>query len=315
MASMINTTRILLLAAIGLSSTAAFYSISGLISIFAAAPVAIGVMGVMLEFSKLVVTGWLYRNWSTTGILLKTYFIAAIAILMLLTSLGTYGFLSRSHADSNLATSDMLAQLQIIDDKIQIERDNIDASRKTLAQLDSQVNETISRTSSTDTTGLGIRRSVNIRKAQTAEREQLQDAISRSQANIARLNEQRAPIAAKARIVEAEVGPIKYIAQLIYGQDATDQASLESAIRWVIILIVTVFDPLAVLMFIAVNQDIKNQSQKKIESDTDKKIESEIESSNEPEIESSNEPVIESKADKKIEWERDRKLIPTKDTE
>lgn len=299
---------LLMVAAIGLSSTAAFYSISGLVSIFAAAPVAIGVMGAMLEFSKLVVTSWLYRNWNTTGVLLKTYFIAAIAILMLLTSLGTYGFLSRSHADSNLATSDMLAQLQIIDDKIQIERDNIDTSRKTLAQLDSQVNETISRTSSTDTTGLGIRRSVNIRKAQAAEREQLQDAISQSQANIARLNEQRAPIAAKARIVEAEVGPIKYIAQLIYGQDATDQASLESAIRWVIILIVTVFDPLAVLMFIAVNQDIKNQSQKKIESDTDKKIESEIES----EIESSNEPVIESKTDKKIEWERDRKLVPSK---
>jgi hypothetical protein len=112
--------------------------------------------------------------------------------------------------------------------------------------MDAQVNERLSR--STD--DRGAERAVQIRRQQQAERTRLQNDISRSQGTIAKLNEERAPIAAEVRKVEAEVGPIKYIAALIYGNDP-DANLLEKAVTWVIILIVVVFDPLAVIMLLA----------------------------------------------------------------
>jgi hypothetical protein len=112
--------------------------------------------------------------------------------------------------------------------------------------MDAQVNERLSR--STD--DRGAERAVQIRRQQQAERTRLQNDISRSQSVIAKLNEERAPIAAEVRKVEAEVGPIKYIAKLIYG-DNTDTNLLEKAVTWVIIIIVVVFDPLAVILLLA----------------------------------------------------------------
>ena len=249
----------MLLAALSLSAIAAFYSIAGLAAIFAAAVVPIIVMGSILEVSKLVVASWLYRNWTDLPKLLKSYFLVAVVILMTLTSMGIFGFLSKAHLDQAVPTGDVQAKIELIDEKIKSEKEIINEARATLAQLDKQVNETINRTANaTDTKA--IDRSVQIRKQQSKERKQLFEAISTAQAEVSKLQQEKAPLAQQARKIEAEVGPIKYIAALIYG-DNPDQNVLEKAVRWVIIMIVSVFDPLAVLMLVGYNWTIKRKEE------------------------------------------------------
>lgn len=241
----------LFVTALALSSVAEYYSIMGLTAIFSGAVTSIIVMGVTLGVAKVVLTSWLYRNWKETPRLLKSYFIVAIFILMSLTSMGIFGYLSKAHLDQGIVSGDAVAQVAILDEKINLEKENINAARKTLSQLDSQVEAALNR--STDTAGAD--KSSSIRRSQSKERTRLIDEISASQRTIASLNEERAPKASELRKVEAEVGPIKYIAALIY-EDSTSQNTLEKAVRAIILLIVTVFDPLAVLMFVAYNQSV-----------------------------------------------------------
>jgi hypothetical protein len=203
-------------------------------------------MGVVLEVSKLIATVWLKLNWSRAPAFIRTYLLVAIAILMVITSMGIFGFLSKAHSDAGLVSGDVQAKIAVYDEKIKTERENIDAARKALTQMDAQVNERLSR--STD--DRGAERAVQIRRQQQSERTKLQNDISRSQSAITKLNEERAPIAAEVRKVEAEVGPIKYIANFIYG-DNPDANVLEKAVTWVIIIIVAVFDPLAVILLLA----------------------------------------------------------------
>ena len=235
-----------LLSGLTISAVAIWYSVAGLVSIFAAAMIPIIVMGVVLEVSKLIATVWLKINWNRAPVFIRTYLLIAIAVLMLITSMGIFGFLSKAHSDAGLVSGDVQAKIAVYDEKIKTERENIDAARKALTQMDAQVNERLSR--STD--DRGAERAVQIRRQQQAERTRLQNDISRSQGAIARLNEERAPIAAEVRKVEAEVGPIKYIANFIYG-DNPDANVLEKAVTWVIIIIVAVFDPLAVILLLA----------------------------------------------------------------
>ena len=250
-------TLIMFVSAISLSCIAAFYSIAGLTAIFAAAVVPIIIMGSILEVSKLVVASWLYRNWAEVPKMFKTYFTAAVVILMMITSMGIFGFLSKAHLDQAVPAGDVSAQVQIFDDKIKTQRDNIEAARKALTQMDAQLDQKLNR--STDEKG--VDKAIQIRRSQQGERKKLQNEISDAQKTIVKLQEERAPIASQARKIEAEVGPIKYIAALIYG-DTLDQNMLEKAVRWVIIMIVLVFDPLAVLMLVAVNWSLKKTSPK-----------------------------------------------------
>lgn len=245
------TTILLFACAFALSGVAAFYSIAGLIAIFAGAPIPIAIMGSTLEASKLVVASWLYRNWMEVPRLLKGYLTCSLVILMMLTSMGIFGYLSKAHLEHGVPTADVSLKVEVIDQQIAVEKETINASRKSLQQLDEQVNQTISRTS-TQTNDNGIARSITVRKAQTKERAELNDQIQQSQNKIADLNQQRLPIVADLKKVEAEVGPIKYIAALMYG-DQPQTNVLEKAVRWVTLLIVVVFDPLAVMLLIAAN--------------------------------------------------------------
>lgn len=250
-------TYLLFINALALSISAEYFAILGLMAIFSGSPISIAVMGGVLGFAKIVVTSWLYRNWKTTPIILKSYFVTAIGILMLLTSMGIFGYLSKAHLEHGISLGDVGAEVALLDEKIKIQKENIDAARKTLTQLDSQVSAALDRT----TDAAGADRSTSIRRSQGRERARAIEEISAGQKEIAKLNEERAPKAAGLRKVEAEVGPIKYIAALIY-EDSTSQDALEKAVRWVIILIVFVFDPLAVLMFIAFNQTVSQSKQK-----------------------------------------------------
>ncbi|NBP01118.1 MAG: hypothetical protein EBU90_13475 [Proteobacteria bacterium] len=253
---------LMLLAAIALSGSAAYYSIVGLIAIFSSAVIPITIMGSTLEITKLVLASWLYRNWSAVPKFLKAYYVFALAVLMVLTSLGIFGFLSKAHSDQSLVSGDVLSKVAVYDEKIKTLKENIDANRKILKQLDEQVDQVMGRSDSEK----GAERSIVIRKSQQQERTRLQAEIQTSQKEISNLTESSAPIRAQVRQVEAEVGPIKYIASLLYG-DSIDQNLLESAVRFVIIMIVVVFDPLAVLMLIGANWGLANQH-KKIEVET-----------------------------------------------
>jgi hypothetical protein len=235
-----------LISGLTISAVAVWYSVAGLVAIFAAAVVPIIIMGVTLEISKLVATVWLKMNWSRAPILMRTYLLTAIAVLMLITSMGIFGFLSKAHLDQAVPTGDIAAKVAIIDEKIKTERDNIDASRRALSQLDLAVDQIMARSSDEK----GAERAVQIRRNQTRERATLQNEIAAAQKKIAAYNEERAPIAKDLRAVEAEVGPIKYIASLIYGENP-DANILEKAVTWVIIIIVLVFDPLAVILLLA----------------------------------------------------------------
>ena len=235
-----------LLSGLTISAVAIWYSVAGLVSIFAAAVIPIIVMGVALEISKLIATVWLKLNWTRAPIFIRTYLLVAIAVLMLITSMGIFGFLSKAHSDAGLVSGDVMAKISVYDEKIKTAKDNIDANRKALKQMDEAVDQIMGRSSDEK----GADKAVQIRRSQAKERGRLQAEIAAEQKTIASLNEARAPVAAEVRKVEAEVGPIKYIANFIYG-DNPDANILEKAVTWVIIIIVVVFDPLAVILLLA----------------------------------------------------------------
>lgn len=260
-------TILLFAVALSLSAVSAYYAVMGLVAIFAAAAIPIAVMGTLLEVSKLTVASWLYRSWKEIPVLMKSYFMVALIVLMLLTSMGIFGFLSKAHLDQAVPTGDSIAKLEIIDDKINTQRENINVARTTISQLDRQVEETLNRTAS-DTTSSGVTRSVAIRRNQASERAALAKSIEASQTEIARLTQERIPLAQEVRKIEAEVGPIKYIAALLYGEN-NDASLLESAVRIVTLMIVFVFDPLAVLLLVAANWQLKRDATPKKPSTAD----------------------------------------------
>jgi predicted nucleic acid-binding Zn-ribbon protein len=243
---------LILLIAILISAIAAYYSVVGLTAIFAAAVLPVMIMGGALEAGKIVATVWLHNNWQRIGWAFKTYLVPAIVFLMLLTSMGIFGFLSKAHSDQSLVSGDSQAKLAIYDEKIRTSRDNIETNRKALKQMDEAVDQIMGR--STDEKGAD--KAVAVRRGQQKERQRLLAEIDAEQKKIAGLNEEAAPIRAENRKIEAEVGPIKYIAALIYG-DNPDANLLEAAVRWVIILIVIVFDPLALTLILAGNKQIE----------------------------------------------------------
>jgi len=231
---------------------AAFYSIVGLAAIFAAAVLPIVLMGSILEVAKLTVTVWLHEYWSRARWLMKVYLCSAVVVLMLITSMGIFGFLSKAHSDQSMVSGDVQAKISIYDEKIKTSKENIDVNRKALKQMDEAVDQIMGRS----TSETGADKSVAVRRGQQKERGRLLAEIEAEQKKITALNEERAPIAAEVRKVEAEVGPIKYIAALIYGDNA-DNNMLEASVRWVIILLVIVFDPLAVMMLLAATESRK----------------------------------------------------------
>ena len=252
-----------LLVALSLSSVAAWYSIIGLTAIFAGAVIPVIIMGGILEVGKITTTVWLRKYWHRASWLLKLYLVPAVIALALLTSMGIFGFLSKAHMEQGVTTGDVQAKLSLYDEKIKTQRENIELARKALTQMDNQVDQRLSRGDSENS----AERAVQIRRQQAGERSKLQKDIGDAQKEIAKLNEERAPIAAENRKIEAEVGPIKYIAALIYGDNA-DNNTLEGAVRWVIILLVIVFDPLAIALVLAANASKEWDKEKDEEGDS-----------------------------------------------
>ena len=238
---------LLLLTGLTISAVAIYYSVVGLTAIFSAAVIPIIIMGSALEVGKLVCASWLKANWEKAPRFMKYYMITAVMVLMIITSMGIFGFLSKAHNDQNLVSGDVQSKIAVYDEKIKTSRDNIDANRKALKQMDEAVDQVMGRSNDEK----GADKAVQIRRSQQKERARLQSEITAEQKIIAQVNEERAPIAAEVRKVDAEVGPIKYIAKFIYGEHGADENMLEKAVTWIIVLIVVVFDPLAVIMLLA----------------------------------------------------------------
>ena len=242
-----------LITALAISAVAAYYSIIGLIAIFSSAVIPIAVMGVVLETGKLVTAAWVYHHWKRTPVLLKTYLISAVVVLMFITSMGIFGFLSKAHIEQTTVNSDNTLQIELIDTKIQRERDTIKRAENTLLQLDGALEKYVE---------LGaVTKGLNARKEQEAERNELNTTIDESTDAIATLTQKKSELNADRIAIEAEVGPIKYISELIYGEST--KGVLEDAVRGVILIIVFVFDPLAVLLLVAANQSLLQEQQKR----------------------------------------------------
>jgi hypothetical protein len=247
-----------LVSGITLSIVAEYYSILGLMAIFSAAPWSVVIMGIALGVGKITATLWLKQNWSIAPWTIRSYLLSAIAVLMLITSMGIFGFLSKAHSDQSLVSGDVLSKIAVYDEKIKTAKDNIDANRRALKQMDEAVDQVMGRSQDEK----GADKAVAIRRAQQKERARIQTEIAAEQKTISQLSEERAPIAAEVRKVEAEVGPIKYIAAFVYGE--TDPTILEKAVTWVIIVLIVVFDPLAVILLLSSQISFQNFREREV---------------------------------------------------
>jgi len=209
-----------LLSALLLSGIAGYYSILGLAAIFTGAFWPLVFMGSVLELSKLVTTSWLYRNWKTCPFLLKTYLTSAVVILMLITSMGIFGFLSKAHIDSTMDSGANTVEIKILTQQEKITKERLEYL---------------------------LARAKDPSTASNRLDKQIQD----TQKELTEINKKRLPLLKESNKLVAEVGPIKYVGDMIYGTD--DDNAIDKAVRLVIMLIMVVFDPLAVLLLIAAN--------------------------------------------------------------
>ena len=234
---------------LAIAAVAAWYSIIGLTAIFAAAVIPIIIMGIVLEVGKLVAAAWVYNHWRETSILLRTYLVSAIVVLMLITSMGIYGFLSKSHIDAGINTGEISVKIERVENRIASEQRQIDRAEKNILEMDTTLEKT--------EYGFFDDSRLEERKRQSAEREQLNSIITKSENSIDDLLDKKSEYELEVKNFEVEVGPIKYIAALIYGDEATNY--LDNTVRYVILLLIFVFDPLAVLLLISANMSYRKE--------------------------------------------------------
>jgi hypothetical protein len=282
-----------LLSALSISAVAAFYSIVGLATIFPGAYWPVILMGSVLEAGKLVCASWLYRNWHVTHRALRTYLFSAVIILSLITSMGIFGFLSKAHLETNFQSSNNTQSIAIINSQIKAEQDVIDRQqeiikrnsgagggtgeriaqlRDKIKQLDKEVEAYTSQGATSTIFNDKVAKGIDLKNQQKAERDRIdaeikqlttansgnnsaaEAQIARSQQKIQQLIGQRAPLQSAQIKIDAEIGPIKYIGALAVDVGLAKEVDVEAAVRWIIIIIIFVFDPLAVLMLVAANQ-------------------------------------------------------------
>ena len=249
------------ISAISISVIAAGYSIVGLATLFAGAVVPIIAMGSALEIGKLVAASWLYHNWnSDVPRLLKSYLFGAIIVLVFITSLGIFGFLSKAHLDQVKPVSGNNIKIELLDKQINQQNLIIDRAEKQINLLDKALEVYIDKEY--------VSRGLKERKKQEEERTLLTNTINEASDKIAELTNQKASLSLEQNKIEAEVGPIKYVAELIYGENAQD--NFDKAVRFVILILIFVFDPLAVLLLIAANISLRQWRRKREIAKTEK---------------------------------------------
>ena len=228
-----------LLCALALSGIAAYYSVIGLAAIFTGAFWPIVFMGSVLEASKLVTTSWLYRNWKTCPLLLKSYLTFAVVILMVITSMGIFGFLSKAHIESTLDAGANSVEVKTLNQQEKIIKERLDYL---LARA----------------------------KDPSTASNRLDNQIQSTQKELTEINKKKLPLLKESNKLVAEVGPIKYVGDMVYGTE--DDTAIDKAVRLVIMLIMVVFDPLAVLLLVAANMSMRQKNVPNNENGTEKNI-------------------------------------------
>lgn len=242
-----------LICALVISFVAGWYSIIGLTAIFSASFWPVVIMGSVLEVGKVVTSSWLYRNWHVAPKLIRAYLTGAVIILMFITSMGIFGFLSRAHIEQTLSmNTGTVDNIAIIETRIQNEQSKIADIDKQIQQIDNA----LAKLTEKGQAKTALQQAERQRKT----RDQLVSTKDAVVQKMSELKVEKVKLESEVKKIEAEVGPLKYIAALIY-EDA-DTNTLEKAVRWVIILIVLVFDPLAILLLIAANIGLQNARNK-----------------------------------------------------
>jgi len=245
---------LVLAVALILSGVAAYYSIVGLAAIFSGAFFSIVLMGSALELGKLVAASWLYRNWDEAPKLIKYYLVTAVVILMFITSMGIFGYLSKAHLETSASiTSDVSAELQTLNDTIESKTNTKVLVDRQIQNIDNTLVKYIELGSVTK--GLQEKRRLD------GERKELEQERKAVEQELVELKAKKNKLEAEVKKIEVEVGPLKYIAELVYGQDA--ESHFDSAVRMVIIILILVFDPLAVILLIAANYKFTQTDKKK----------------------------------------------------
>lgn len=213
------------------------------------------IMGAVLEGAKLVTTSWLYRNWQGASWALKTPLLYFTIALMVATSIGVFGFLSKAHLEQGAGTLDNGPKIERLEYQINREKSIIADNEKVIKQLDDTVNSFLGK----DRTD----RSLAVRKSQAPQRKQLREEIDAAQKRIDALSTEKMSLESEVRKLELEVGPIRYIAELVYGVQEDSTKNVEAAVRMFTLLIVSTLDPLAVVLLIAANYSWARRNDKK----------------------------------------------------
>jgi len=237
-----------LFVALAISAVAAYYSIVGLMAIFAGATTAIAIMGIVLEIGKLICASWTFTNWKSCPVIMKSYFILAVVVLMLITSLGIFGFLSRAHITQSSPTALISERIERIDLKIDQRQTQISRYQGRLDTLDQALQRYIE---------LGAV-SKGLRKIGEMDNETslLKTRIEGLENEIDGFSDEKYELKTELNLAEVEVGPIRYVASMLY--DDVSESQLEEAVRWIIVLLIFVFDPLAVVLVIAANISLRD---------------------------------------------------------
>ncbi len=236
-----------LITGLSISIVAAYYSIVGLTTIFPGQYWSVVVMGTVLELGKLVSVSWLYNNWTVTPRLVKGYLFCAVFILMFITSMGIFGYLSKAHIEQKLGVNvGVVEQIEILDNRIKIHIDNIVDINRQLNQIDVALEKMTSQGQAKGSIAVGDQQKKNkeilLKNKQTEVEKQVALKI------------EKIKVESELKKMEAEIGPIKYVTELLY--DQSDIKNVDKTIRYVIILLILVFDPLAILLLLSFNISI-----------------------------------------------------------
>ena len=247
-------TILLFISGIAVSVVGAYYSILGLAALFAGAYWAVITMGVTLEIAKLVTVSWLYRNWNLDLLpqSIRAYLLSAVLMLMFITSIGIFGFLSKAHLDTAAPNTGNRLLVKNIERQIDSEKKAITGAQKIVDQLDKALDKVIDKDAD---------KGLIERQKQTTERNRVNNIIANSSKKITDLSNQKLKYDKDQLSIDKEVGPFKYVAEILFGD--ADDGNLDRAVRFIIICLILVFDPLAVLMLVAVNVSIKEYQRSK----------------------------------------------------
>ena len=236
---------ITLIVGLAISGVAAWFSVVGLMAIFAAATLPIAIMGGVLEVGKLLTASWLYQNWTTAPKTLKSYLVGSVIVLMLITSMGIFGFLSKAHIDQTILGDDNILKIELLNTQIERHQRRVNDAEKVIAQLDASIETLIEYDRIRGPEG-----AIAMREGQRVERKSLTGIVFEASDRINDIRTKRKDLSKEKLKYEADVGPIKYIAELFV---KNSKEILDDAVRWVIISIIFVFDPLAILLIVAAN--------------------------------------------------------------